>query len=308
MRWLVTGRDGQLGSCLAAGLAADPAEDLLRATSHADFDVADARAVARVFDDVDGGVPDVLVNAAAFTAVDRCESESELAFRVNALGPGLLAERCRDVGVRFVHVSTDYVFDGRAREPYCEQIPMRPRCVYGQSKAEGERRVLEVLPDSLIVRTSWVFGPGKNFVESILRQLERRRSGTIEGPLAVVDDQRGCPTYAADLADAIRDLATLSLRRDSADGEDVRGIFHLCNSGSVTWWEFARAILDLAGYADLAIERLGTQDLDLPAERPRYSVLDCGRAARLGVRLRPWREALASYLTSRPRGATAEGV
>ena len=308
MRWQVTGSDGQLGRCLVDGLRADAGEDLVWAGDQADLDVADSAAVAGIFDVLDGGPPDVLVNAAAFTAVDRCETEAELAFDANALAPGLLAQRCREAGVLLVHVSTDYVFDGRASEPYGEGSPIRPRTAYGRSKAEGERRVLEVQPEALVVRTSWLFGPGRNFVEAILRQARLRCSGEVAGPLSVVDDQRGCPTYAGDLARGIRQLVALASRRDPADGREVRGVFHLCNRGAVSWWQFARAILDHAGHADLDIERLRTQDLELPAERPRYSVLDCSRAASLGVRLRPWEEALAAYLASREDVVPREGA
>jgi len=148
--------------------------------------------------------------------------------------------------------------------------------------------VLEADPEALVVRTSWVFGPGRNFVGAILRQARLRRSGEARGPLSVVDDQRGCPTYAADLAEGL-----CALRAAGA-----QGLYHLCNAGPITWWDFARAILDETGHGDLQIERARTADLSLPAPRPAYSVLDCSRAAALGVRLRGWREALIDYLAS----------
>jgi dTDP-4-dehydrorhamnose reductase len=266
------------------------------ALDHAALDVADPDAVSRLFDDLEDGPPDVLVNAAAFTAVDRCESEWEHALAVNGAGPGHLAELCAKTGTRLVHVSTDYVFDGEATTPYAETVALAPRSAYGRSKAEGERRVLATLPSAIVVRTSWVFGPGRNFVGAILRQAILRRSGAAEGPLQVVDDQLGCPTYAADLAEGLLALARAAERSDA-----VRGVYHLANAGAITWWDFARQILDTCGFADLRIERIKSDALDLPAPRPRYSVLDCGRAEALGVRLRGWQAALAAFLE------TAEG-
>ncbi len=165
---------------------------------------------------------------------------------------------------------------------------------------------------ALVVRTSWVFGPGRNFVAAILRQCRLRRTGEVLGPLAVVDDQKGSPTYAADLALGIRQLAKLamcsSLPRagrsadENAGGAPVQGIFHLSNSGVTSWWGFARAILDQTGHADLEIDKTRTADLDVPAERPLYSVLDCSRAAGLGVKMPSWRDGLQRYLST-PAGA-----
>jgi len=245
----------------------------------------------------------VLVNAAAFTAVDRCETERETAHAVNARGPGLLAEACRAARVRLVHVSTDYVFDGESKEPYDERAPIAPRSEYGRSKAEGERRVFAALPDAVVVRTSWVFGPGRNFVVAILEQADRRVRGEVAGPLRVVDDQRGAPTSAADLAEGIVSLTTaLDAKRGSAAIADPAsagvppGLFHLTNAGDTTWHGLAGEILRIAGHAHLAVDAIPTAALGLAAPRPAYSVLDCSRAASLGVRLRPWQEALVAYV------------
>jgi dTDP-4-dehydrorhamnose reductase len=248
--------------------------------------VTDAGAVGSALRSCAGGPPEVLLNAAAFTQVDRCEREPELAERVNALGPAALSKVCRELGVRLVHVSTDYVFDGAARIAYRETDPPAPRSVYGRTKLAGERAVLAASPDALVVRTSWVYGRGRNFVAAILAQAERVRAG--EGALRVVDDQRGRPTYAADLAAG---LLALVERRCS-------GLYHLANAGEATWWEVARAALDQRGFDDLPIQRIRTEDLALAAPRPRYSVLDCEKAGREGVRLRDWREALAAFLVS----------
>jgi len=323
MRWVVTGSGGQLGSCLTRRLEADPRERLLLAPTHAELDIADPGAVERMFGALRDDPPDVLVNAAAFTAVDRCETEGELAMRVNGEAPGLLAEHCRESGTGLVHVSTDYVLAGDAEAPCREDAPIAPRTAYGRTKAEGERRVLEASERTLVVRTSWVFGPGKNFVRTMLEQAAGRPRGEAAGPLRVVADQTGCPTYADDLAGGIQALATLAFapvpaddseaRRphraapegglaeptpNAGDTEKVRGILHLCGTGETTWWGFARAILDQTGFGDLEIEQITTEELDLLAKRPHYSVLDCGRAAALGVRLRRWEEGLRAYLDS----------
>jgi len=298
VRWLITGSGGQLGRSLEERLSSDPDVGLVAALDHSELDIADPDALATVFGGLPGGAPDVLVNAAAMTAVDRCESERDLAFRVNAEAPGRLADLCAEEGVRMVHVSTDYVFDGRGPHPYREDDATGPETVYGASKLEGERRVRGASQEFLLVRTSWVFGPGKNFVKAILRQAQLRRSGEVTGPLRVVDDQLGCPTYAADLADGIQALVE----------SGARGIVHLSNAEPATWWDFARAILDATGHGHLEIERIATADIDLPAPRPRYSVLSCERAAGLGVRLRPWREALVAYLDSPDAVAALEGA
>lgn len=302
MRWVVTGSRGQLGQCLVGAIRSDGREELAAAFSREELDVSDADAVERLFDRVPGGA-DVLVNAAAFTAVDRCETETELAFAVNGMGPGLLADACRDAGAALVHVSTDYVFDGNASSPCDEATPVAPQGVYGRSKAEGEHRVLTRLPDALVVRTSWVFGPGRNFVVAILDQAMRRRRGEVAGPLRVVDDQRGSPTYAADLARGLIELARSSFAGTGGTGHEagaarqpLRGLVHLANAGDTTWCEFARAILRESGHGDLKVDPITTSELGLPAPRPAYSVLDCGLAAAAGVSLRSWREALVAYL------------
>ena len=299
-RFIITGSRGQLGRCLARRIQADPGCELAAAYAHADLDIGDREAVAALFEGFANKMkmPDVLVNAAAFTAVDACETQQEESFRVNALAPEWLAESCRRAGVKLVHISTDYVFDGESKDPYAENAPTGPKTAYGRGKLEGESRVLAAAPDSLVVRTSWVFGPGKNFVLAILRQGLLRRSGEVAGPLTVVDDQVGSPTYADDLAEGI-----LSLVERGAEG-----IYHLSNSQRASWWDFAREILDQTGHSDLAIDRLKTSDLDLPAKRPANSLLDCSRAAALGVALRPWPEGLRAYLESPDGPADAEST
>ncbi|MBW2273290.1 MAG: dTDP-4-dehydrorhamnose reductase [Deltaproteobacteria bacterium] len=302
LRFFVTGKDGQLGRCLVRRLAAPGEATLVGAIDLGEVDVGDRDAVMGLFDDLAEGPPDLLVNAAAFTAVDRCESEPETAMRVNGEAPQHLAELCRGAGTRLVHVSTDYVFDGASAEPYDEKAVPAPCNAYGRSKLEGEQRVLAASPDFLVVRTSWLYGPGPNFVGAILRQARLRAKGEVEEPLKVVDDQHGCPTFAADLAEGLIALAT-AVGNPSGRG----GLYHLCNAGATTWWDFARAILDLCGFGALEIERGRTRDLDLPAPRPAWSVLDCSRAAGLGVGLRGWREALECFLLSPDGKALVEG-
>lgn len=264
----------------------------VRGFTHAELDIAEPDAVARVLDDIR---PRVLLNAAAFTHVDRCESEPEAASRANAEGPKVLAKACQARGVRLVHVSTDYVFAGDAATPYREEDRTDPQSAYGRTKRDGEVAVLAALSDALVVRTSWVFGHGRNFIAAVLAQARLRRRGEAEGPLRVVDDQRGSPTYAWDLAGAIRQLVEAG----------AEGLYHISNAGEATWWDLARFCLDESGYPDVEIERIRTETLNLPAHRPTWSVLDGAKAAGQGVRMRSWQDAVRAYLESEdaPPGA-----
>jgi len=285
--FVIAGCRGQLGVALTRRLAERDDCELLAGVDLPELDVADPAAVAALL----GGLPrrpDVVVNAAAYTHVDRCEREPEAARRANATAPGVLAEACARIGSRLVHLSTDYVFAGDADRPYTEDDPPAPRSTYGHTKLEGERRVQAVSSDFLIVRTSWLFGRGRNFLAAIVAQAQTRRRGETGGPLRVVDDQRGRPTWADDLAAGI--LALLEAR--------AAGLYHLAGGGVASWWDVARATLDEAGFSDLEVERAATSDLHLDAPRPAWSVLDCSRAEALGIRLRPWREAVAAYLRS----------
>ena len=209
MHWFVTGSRGQLGSALLEQFARDGAD--ADGADIDDFDVADERAVrdriARL------PRPLVWVNGAGFTQVDRCEREPELARRANSHAPAVLARACAEAGARFVHVSTDYVFTGDAKRPYREDDPTGPRSVYGSTKLAGDLAVLAASPEFLVVRTSWVFGKGRNFIAAVLDQAAQRRAGTASGPLRVVDDQIGRPTYAVDLAEAIARLVSAGARR-----------------------------------------------------------------------------------------------
>lgn len=286
-RWVVTGAGGQLGRCLVARLQSDPANELAVGFDRRALDIADEAALHRALTTLPGGPPDVVANAAAMTQVDRCETEPEEAAAGNTTGPAALAQLCQELGARFVHVSTDYVFDGTGTRPYTETDPTAPRSVYGRSKLEGERRVLAAQPDALVVRTAWVFGPGRNFVRTILEAAARARRGEAP-PLRVVADQRGSPSYAGDLADGIVRLVDAN----------ARGLVHLTNAGIATWWELARAAVDAWGHPELPIEQVSTDEFPRPAPRPAWSVLDNAKAVQLGVRLPDWREGLRRYLES----------
>jgi dTDP-4-dehydrorhamnose reductase len=278
----------QLGHALCERLAADPHCEVVAAVDREELDLADAQAVATLFDGLASKPPDIAVNAAAFTQVDRCEREPEAAERGNTIAPGLLAEACEKRGIRLVHVSTDYVFSGDSPIAYREQDEPKPRTVYGRTKLAGEERVLTISADSLIVRTSWLFGRGRNFITAILAQAHERRAGRASGPLRVVDDQYGRPTYAHDLAEAIVYLVE----------RGVGGLYHVANRGVARWWELARASLDEAGYEDLSVERIHTDELTVDAPRPMRSVLDCSKAETLGVKMRGWGDAVSAYLAS----------
>lgn len=228
--------------------------------------------------------PEVIFHLAAFTQVDACESEVEKTFAVNGEGTKHVALGAVECGAKVVFLSTDYVFDGEKSVPYGEDDPPRPLNVYGQSKWQGEQYVQRLVEDALIVRTQWLYGRfGNNFVSAILRQAEERRE------LQIVDDQTGSPTYTVDLARALSALAR----------QDLRGVFHVANSGSCTWYEFGRTILQLAGRSEVRVAPVSSEKIHRPARRPSFSVLNCQKLKeQAGLTLRPWQEALKDYLMS----------
>ncbi len=229
--------------------------------------------------------PEVVINAAAFTDVDGCESQRGRAFSVNADGASHVACGCRRAGSRLIHLSTDYVFDGCSQVPYSEETPPNPINVYGKSKLQGEKAVQEAEGNHLILRTAWLYGKhGKNFVDTILRLASQQEE------LRVVDDQRGSPTFTRDLSRAIAQLL----------GKEVRGILNVTNSGSCTWFAFARKILEVRKPLNdrLRLIPISSGELARPAPRPANSVLDCSRFEKLtGSKMRPWEEALHAYLS-----------
>jgi len=272
---------------MVCALAASPRHTLTAALDRGALDLGDRASIARTVRGAQGRA-DVFLNAAAFTFVDRCESERELARRVNGDGPRNLARACNDAGLLLVHISTDYVFDGKATRPYTETDQPAPASVYGHTKLEGEQAVLAESAAFLVVRTSWVFGPGRNFVRTMIEQAGARRARRDPSSLRVVDDQFGSPTYAGDLAAGIMSLVEVG----------AGGLYHLANRGVATWWDVARECLDQGGFQDVAIERVRTSEFPRPAPRPAYSALDCTKAERIGVRLPGWRDAVGAYLRS----------
>jgi dTDP-4-dehydrorhamnose reductase len=277
MRVVVTGAGGQVGSEVAGHLAHHDTVAL----DHSGLDVCDRHQVEQTMGSI---LPDAVVNCAAWTDVDGCESDPERAYRANALAVRHLAVACARIGAHLVHVSTDYVFSGEKDGPYLEWDRPDPRSVYGQSKLGGEQELAAHARSWAIARTSWVFGRrGRNFVDTILA---RAREGA---PLQVVTDQRGCPTYAPDLAGVLARLAT----------GHHQGTFHVTNAGACTWHELARATLELAGLDPAVVGETTSAAIARPAPRPSNSVLADSTLAGSGLpRLRPWREALADKLST----------
>jgi dTDP-4-dehydrorhamnose reductase len=278
-RWLVTGSRGQLGSDLLKVLAdAAPGELEILAVDKDDLDITDSAAVNALVCEF---VPDVLVNAAAYTAVDAAEADEELAYRVNASGPAYLAAAMQRARAgRLIQVSTDYVFAGEANAPYEVTDPPAPRSAYGRTKLAGEQAVTALYPaNAYVVRTAWVYGAtGANFVKTMMRLEGERETVT------VVDDQRGSPTWSADLARALVELA----RSDAAPGT-----YHCTGSGDTTWCGFARAIFQELGADPARVQPIATADYPTPAVRPAYSVLSNSSWTAAGLTpMPPWRDAL----------------
>jgi dTDP-4-dehydrorhamnose reductase len=284
---LVAGKSGQLARCLldSAVLHNVP----MVAVGRPELDLENGEGIDRVMAAVE---PSAIVNAAAYTAVDRAEAESERAFAVNCDGATLLAAGAARRGIPFIQISTDYVFDGSKRSPYREDDVPAPQNVYGSSKLAGEIAVLKACPGAAVIRTSWVYSPyGNNFVRTMLRLSD-------EQPVVrIVEDQRGTPTSATDLAVAI--LAIVEQLR-SANGCDGAGIYHLAGDGETSWHGFATAVfasLARRGRRVPTLQAITTAEYPTPARRPKNSCLDSSRAERVfGVRLPPWRSSLEECL------------
>ncbi|UOE44479.1 dTDP-4-dehydrorhamnose reductase [Agromyces larvae] len=277
MRWLITGASGMLGRDLQAALAGQD----VTALGRAELDVTDAAAVRAA---VAGH--DVIVNCAAYTKVDDAETHEAEAYAVNATGTGLLAAAAAEAGAKFVTVSTDYVFDGHATEPYAEDRPRDPINAYGRTKAAGEELALAAHPDgAYVVRTAWLYGEhGPNFAATMLKLAATKDSWS------VVDDQVGQPTWTADLAAQIIALV---------DADAPAGVYHGTNGGQTSWFGFARAVLEAAGLDPERITPTDSSSFVRPAPRPAYSVLGHDAWASAGLApMRDWRDALHAAATA----------
>jgi len=276
MRVTIFGATGLLGRALTQEWRGDEVTGL-------GVEDADVRDKAKVSEIVGNQRPDWIVLAAAYTDVDGCETNRELAFAVNRDGAVNVAEAARQSGARLLFLSSDYVFDGTKTSPYETDDARHPQSVYARSKAEAEVRLLEILPACCIVRTAWLFGMGgKCFPDTILKLAATRPA------LEVVDDQRGCPTYSIDLARALIQLCQ----------KGAAGIVHVTNAGNCTWFEFAREIVASAGLST-EVRPVSTAQMARPAHRPAYSVLSLASLERFGIVLPTWQDALRRYLAER---------
>ena len=274
-RILITGANGQLGNEFRMLESGYPGYEFIF-LSKQDLSITDKESVQNVFKTYK---PEWCVNCAAYTAVDKAESEKEQALAINATAAGLLAEACAQHNAGFIHISTDYVFDGSSATPYREGDATGPINVYGESKLLGEQLVIKNHPRAIIIRTAWVYSYfGNNFVKTMMRLMKERES------INVVEDQVGSPTHAADLAQAIMHIIS--------QGSNASGIFHYSNEGRISWYEFALAIKDLTG-SRCKVNPIPSSQYPTPAKRPHYSLLDKTRiASTFLVPIANWRESL----------------
>jgi len=284
MRLLITGAHGQLGR----ELTRQGGEHELLAVARDQLDITDQDAVLRCFASFQ---PDVVINAAAYTAVDKAESDVEAAFAVNRDGPANLARACNQNGIPLVHVSTDYVFDGSKKGSYVENDPVAPLGVYGSSKLAGEIAVEQYAAQWMILRTSWVFSAhGNNFVKTMLRL------GTDRDSLGVVADQHGCPTSAGELARAIYAVLKAGWK------DEYQGVYHFCQPEPTTWYGFAKAVFSEAdrqgmGLTISSVNAITTADYPTPAKRPGNSVMDCRKfESTFDFRILPWLDSLEAVV------------
>ena len=285
-RVLVIGAKGMLGRDLVKVLYST-----FRTDKHSDWEVLewdideiDIREEKTTVTKIESFHPEIVINVAGYTDVNGCESNEEEAFAVNAEGMKHVALGALQCRAKVVYLSTDYIFDGKKKEPYLEDDLPNPLNVYGRSKWKGEQYARELLEDALIIRTQWLYGRfGNNFVSSILRQ------GREKKVLSIVNDQIGSPTYTVDLSEAISVLLKY----------DARGVFHVANSDLCTWYTLGQAILKLSGMERVKVIPISSKELDRPAVRPPYSVLNCQKLRQVtGMTLRPWVEALKDFILS----------
>jgi dTDP-4-dehydrorhamnose reductase len=288
MRLAVTGKNGQVVSALQA-LASDELE--IVALGRPELDLAQPETVLKALREVK---PDVVVSAAAYTAVDKAESEQDIAFAVNRDGARAVAQAASDIGIPVVHLSTDYVFDGTKDTAYVESDPTGPTSVYGRSKLEGERAVSEATDNYVVLRTAWVYSEyGNNFVKTMLRLSENRDE------INVVADQFGCPTSANDIAAAVVTIARKLVEDASAP---LRGVFHLSGTGETNWANFAKQIFALSaenGGKSIVVNDITTAQYPTPARRPANSRLDCSKLEEVyGIKLPSWQTSTRAVVTA----------
>lgn len=279
---LITGANGQLGNEFRALSERHPRHSFIF-LSRQELSISDANSVREV---LQTHRPQWVVNCAAYTAVDKAETEKEIAMSINAEAAGVLASVCAELGAKFIHISTDYVFDGSSAAPYHEDATTGPINTYGQTKLRGEQLVQQNDPAAIIIRTSWVYSCfGNNFVKTMMRLMKERES------INVVSDQVGSPTYAADLAKAIMHII------ENNNAKNAKGIFHYSNEGQISWYEFAQAIKELTG-SNCSVNPIPSSQYPTPAKRPQYSLLDKSRIrSAFDLEIRGWRESLEVCVT-----------
>jgi dTDP-4-dehydrorhamnose reductase len=279
MKILITGANGLLGHELSSLLK----DHTLILLSHSQLDISDSESVNK---QIDSSSPDIIINSAAYTQVDACETNYDLAFQSNAIGPKNLAIKCKQLGIPLIHISTDYVFEGNEKKnsPLVENDKLGPKTVYGKTKLEGEKMVQENCEKYFILRTAWLYGEGKNFVKTMLSLSKKNNE------LKVVNDQIGSPTYAKDLAKAIKEI----IEKKS----DKYGIYHVTNKGEVSWYEFAKKIFEIKNI-EIKVNPCTSEEFPRPAPRPHYSVLSNQKWIDAGFTpMRDYEEALNEYLDS----------
>lgn len=284
MRVFITGIKGQLGQALLRRLTEDEVSGI-------DLPEVDITQLASISAAVAEAQPEVIIHCAAYTDVDGCARDPQLAYRVNGLGSQNVALAARAAGAAMVHISTNEVFDGRNTRGYEEWMPLSPGNPYGRSKAAGERHVQRLLQNAYIVRTAWAYAPGgRNFVHAILRIAREK------GAIRVVTDEIGNPTYMADVADAIAQLITTG----------HYGVYHFVNEGSCSRWAFANEILRCAGLHDVQNQPILSNEFRRPSTPPAYGALHNVAGAAIGIRLRPWQEAVAEFIAAETSKETVE--
>jgi dTDP-4-dehydrorhamnose reductase len=279
---LITGANGQLGWELGQLAAAYPAFEFVL-VDRSQLDLSFPETFGKIIQTI---APDCIINTAAYTAVDKSETEKELSYTVNATAVQALASICKNLAIPFITYSTDYVFDGEATQPYTISTKVDPVNYYGSTKAAGEIMAMEANEDTIIIRTSWVFSShGNNFVKTMMRLMKERAQ------LNIVADQKGRPTYAKDLA-----IATMKMIEAMNVGKSIRGVYHYANQGETTWYDFAAKIKAIAGLS-CDLQPIETKDFPTPAKRPAYSVLDTSNIEEaLSLSIPHWEAALESCI------------